>query len=129
MTPEQVRDYLVAHQIDEDTAQEVALDYWLWKEPIRYPKSWAFKRALWRRVDTRRKEAQQPLSMADPTLGRSTPALQLRLAEAWQKLDRYAQSRTAPRGKTKKKLMRWHGYPSKPWLRLLDYLALKSERP
>ena len=128
MTPEQVRDYLVTHRIDEDTAQEIALDYWLWKgEPIRSPKSWAFKRALWRRVDARRKEARQPLAVADPS--HSQPPLQLRLAEARQELDRYAASRTAPRGKTKKKLMRWHGYPSKPWLRLPDYLALKSERP
>ena len=118
---------MVAHQIDEDTAQEVALDYWLWKgEPVRFPKSWAFKRALWRRADARRKEARQPLSVADPTLGRSEPPIQLRLAEAWQELDRYAASRG---GRTKKKIMRWHGYPSKPWLRLPDYLTLKSERP
>ena len=126
MTPEQVRDYLVAHQIDEDTAQEVALDYWLWKrEPIRSPKSWAFKRALWRRIDAQRKAGPLAVGTLDNGSLGSSPALQLRLAEARQELERYAQSRT---GKGKK-LMRWHSYPSKPWLRLPDYLALKRERP
>ena len=131
MTTEQVRDYLVAHGIDEDTAQEVALEHFLWAgEPIRHPKTWAFKRALWRRVDARRKEAQQPLiGQAIVDKRGHVPALQLRLTEAWQELDRYAASRTAPKGKNKKKIMRWHGLPSKPWPRLPDYLALKSAKP
>ena len=129
MTPEQVRASLLARGIPEDTVQDMLVDYLTLKRPERHTPAWWFKRAQWRIVDGYRDEPTFPIADTE-TLGRVTQPLQLRLAVAWQELDRYADSRTS-RGKRtgKKKIKRWHGCPTKPWSKLPDYLALKSAKP
>ena len=137
LTPEQVRASLLARGIPEDIAQDMLVDYLMLKRPGHHTPAWWFKRAQWRIADGYRDEPTFPI--AEPEmLGRVTQPLQLRLAIAWQALDRYADSRTStgkgPRpatrlGQNKKKIKRWHGCPTKPWSKLRDYLALKSAKP
>ena len=60
MSPEDLSAYLSSKRCDPDAIQEVLIDYLTWTgPPIRYPRSWAWRRVHWRTVDEVRKVARE----------------------------------------------------------------------
>ena len=57
-TAQQIFTYL-AGRVGEDVAQEVVIRYLSIKQPVRYPLRWAWRKAMWLKMDGGRAEARR----------------------------------------------------------------------
>ena len=87
-----IRAYLVSKGISEDIAQEVAIRALLSPVPIRHPKVWGWRKAVWLKLDSQRREALVPMDTIRPDYRDRLPTPQER-AETAERLQRCLNSR------------------------------------
>ena len=86
LSPEALSIYLSTRKCDPDAIQEVLIDYMTWAgPPIRYPKTWAWRRVAWRTKDAIRADIHS--KAAPGTLSPDPDALTRAIQR--QKLERF----------------------------------------
>lgn len=93
MSPEDLSAYLLSKGLDPDAVQDVLVEYLTWTgEPIRYPKTWAWRHVYWRTMERYRKEGMRGRRVDLPSDLVSTTPNPLAQAEQRQRIERFAQT-------------------------------------
>ena len=121
----ELRAYLVSKGISEDIAHDVAIHLLQSPVPIRHPKAWGWRKAMWLKIDQARAPGRDPLPINMPSAS-PDPS---RVAASREQLDRYFAERLkgpSPRGAAW--VARWRG--GKKWRKgyLEDYRQLQRDR-
>lgn len=111
MTPEALSAYLLGHGLDPDAVQDVLVEYLTWTgEPIRYPKTWAWRHVYWATQEEWRKLSIRGHRVDLPSDLASMEPSPLVQAEHRQRIERFAQTmKTSCKPSHKWSLWNQHG--------------------